>query len=315
MRLHQLDLNLLRVLKVVYRTRSVTKASEQLFMTQSAVSNALRRLRDHLDDPLFIRRNEGMVPTALVESIIGSIEYSLRNIEDALHSHLKFDPFTSARLVRLLSNDLAQMVFLPRLVKHLSDVAPGVRLETVETPWDEGKRAMYEGRVDVALGNWPRAGSDYVRVELFDERFVVLMGAQHPLAKQELHQSDYLAARHIDYRPGGESYNALRGKLDKLLAQENQMRNIVFTAAHGLGLASIVAESDVLLTIPSRLAAGMSVLSQGALVVKPLPYPVPSVMITMQWHARADHDPALVWFRQQVIELFQSPSSSAPQAD
>ncbi len=298
-----LDLNLLRVLRTVYATRNVTKAAQTLFTTQSAVSNALRRLRERLDDPLFIRGGDGMVPTALVQSLIGPIESGLGGIEAALRDTRAFDPQTSDRLFRVLGNDLAQMVFMPPLLRHLAGVAPDVRLETVDIPLDEARHAMSEGMIDIAVGNWPEIGSDYRRRNLFSETFVVLMSQSNPLAAGTLSVGDYLAARHVDYRPGGESYPVLMRALDTLLMARSATRRIVFTARHGLGLAAVIADSDMLLTIPGRLAASMTA-RLDALVSKPFPYPTPRFTISAQWHVRSDHDPAVCWFRDQFVTLF-----------
>lgn len=297
------DLNLLRVLLAVHSTRSVSKAAQQLFMTQSAISNALRRLRAQLNDQLFVRSKAGMQPTALVESIVGPIETSLRSIEEAVHAHQRFQPARSERLFRFLSNDLAQMFFIPPLISHLSRVAPLIRLETVDTSWEDGRRALHEGQLDLAIGNWLPMGVGYHSVELFREHFVVLMSRKHALARRGLTRAAYVEARHVDYRPGGESYRVLRGALDEVLARGGQARRIAFTAGHGLGLAAIIANSDLLLTLPSRLAAAMTS-DRRSLVVQPLPYESPSVVVSMQWHSRSSQDPALVWFRQQLVDLF-----------
>lgn len=297
------DLNLLRVLLAVHATRSVSKAAQQLCMTQSAISNALRRLRSQLGDPLFVRGQGQMQPTALVESIVGPIESSLRDIEDALQACRDFKPAVSRRAFRFLSNDLAQMFFMPPLVRHFSRVAPLIRLETLEMSWEDGRRALHEGRLDLAIGNWLPMGAGYGRAELFCEGFVVVMSGDNALARGGLTAEAYARARHVDYRPGGESYRVLRDALDEALPQEMQARHIALTAGHGLGLAAIIANSDLLLTLPSRLAAAM-LAEHGGLTMEPLPYATPSVMVSMQWHERTSQDPALLWLRHQLVELF-----------
>ncbi|MCC6196709.1 MAG: LysR family transcriptional regulator, partial [Burkholderiales bacterium] len=303
MNLHRIDLNLLRVLRTVYATRSASKAGRQLGMTQSAVSNALRRLRLRLDDPLFVRSTDGMLPTALVESIIGPIADGLDRIEAAVSKPRSFDPATSDRLFRILMSDLAQLIFVPRLISHLSATAPDIRFETLEVAPDEGRRAMHEGSIDLVIGNWPAMGSGYYRQRLFSESFVVLMSQKNPLARRRLTKSDYLKARHMDYHPGGATYASLRGMLQKVLAKEKLGRHVTFTAGHALGLAAIAAQSELLLTLPARLASSL-VAGRSMLTIKPLPFPMPALTITQQWHARAHHDPANAWLRRQVAAIF-----------
>lgn len=305
-----LDLNLLRVLRTVYATRSVTKAAQTLFTTQSAVSNALRRLRERLDDPLFIRSADGMVPTALVQSLIGPIENGLGGIETALRDARVFDPRTSHRLFRILGNDLAQMVFVLPLLRHFASVAPDLGLETVDISLAEARHAMGDGIIDIAVGNWSSFGTDYRRQDLFTETFVVLMGASNPLAGKKLTAGSYLAARHVDYRPGGDSHPVLMQAMEMLQREHRATRRIVLTAKHGLGLASVVADSNMLLTIPQRLAASMTERID-ALVTKPFPYPTPPFTISAQWHVRSDYDPAGRWLREQLFALFADAGARA----
>lgn len=303
MNVHTIDLNLLRVLRAVYATRSASKAAQQLGMTQSAVSNALRRLRVRLDDPLFIRSTDGMMPTARVDSLIVPIMVGLDRIESALDEPRRFEPGSSDRLFRILMSDLAQMIFVPRLLVHLNAAAPGVRLETLNVPLEEGRQRMHEGSIDLVLGNWPAMGPGYYRQRLFSERFVVLMGERNRLSKGKLTKSDYLKARHVDYRLGGATYATLRRSLDKLLTEEKLERHVTFTAGHALGLGTIIAESDLLLTLPGRLASSM-LAARPTLIIKPLPFPIPAFSITQQWHPRAHHDPANIWLRREMASIF-----------
>ncbi|HMW24101.1 MAG TPA: LysR family transcriptional regulator [Burkholderiaceae bacterium] len=297
-----LDLNLLRVLRSVYATRHVSRAGDELGMTQSAVSNALRRLRQRLGDELFIRSAQGMLPTARVEALIGGVNSGLAQIDAALAAPPAFDPARSTRSLRLLGNDLAQMVFLPRLLAHFDAVAPGIRLETVDAPVDEARRLLQDGRVDLALGNWPPLGEDFHRQRLFSETLVVLMSRQHPLWGRELSREDYLREAHVDYRPSGATYSHLQTLLDRALDQEGLKREVRVIAGHALGLASIIGSSRLLLTLPGRLAQALSA-GRDALGIAALPFPSPAFTISQQWHTRAHRDPGLVWLRRQVVTL------------
>ncbi|KAB0620578.1 LysR family transcriptional regulator [Castellaniella defragrans] len=303
MRPELLDLNLLRILRAVYATRNVTQAAQQLCITQSAVSNALRRLREHLDDPLFVRSAHGMAPTPLTQALMAPIEHSLQRIETALRDTQSFDPLESTRSFRLLGNDLAQQVFIPTLLRHLAVHAPHVRLETVDVPPEQASQAMAEGRIDLAIGHWPELSRECRRETLFTETFVVLMRRTNPLAGQRLTTAGYLASKHVDYRPGGSSYPALMQALGQIAGPAGAGRHIVFTARHALGLAGVVADSDLLLTIPSRLADSMLALYDTLVTRKP-PFSVPRFPISIQWHFRTSHDQASHWLRRQFTSLF-----------
>lgn len=301
-----IDLNLLRVLCTVHATKSASKAAEELGITQSGVSNALRRLRAAFSDPLFVRCADGMQATARAQELIDRIAPGMAHIESALVSDMAFDAAVSSRLFRIMANDLAQMVLMPRLLAQLMPVAPNLRFETVDASPEEGRRGMEGGSIDLVFGNWPPFGLDFHQQVLFKEVFVVLMRADHPLSRRKLTRSAYLNARHLDYRPAGVSYQSLRQVLDRALQAQNQRRHVTFTAAHALGLASVLGESDLLLTLPSRLVSAM-VSGRKQLVVRPLPIASPEMTITLQWHARVHRDPSVTWLRRSIAQLFSGP--------
>lgn len=302
----EIDLNLLRVLCAVHATRSASKAAEELGMTQSGVSNALRRLRISFSDPLFVRCADGMQATARAQELIDLIAPGMADIESALTSTTGFDPAQSSRLFRIMASDLAQVVLMPRLLARLSPMASNVRFETVDASPEDGRRGMEGGSIDMVFGNWPAFGLDFHRQVLFKETFVVLMREDHPLSRRKLTRSAYLNARHLDYRPGGVSYQSLRQVLDKVLQTQNQKRHVTFTAAHALGLASVLCESDLLLTLPSRLVSAIT-FGRTQLVVRPLPIDSPEMAITLQWHTRVHRDPAVTWLRRSIVDIFSTP--------
>lgn len=297
------DLNLLRVLCAVHATRNVSRAADELGMTQSGVSNALRRLRTVFADPLFVRCADGMQPTARAQDLIDLIGPGMADIQSALATETAFDPAQSTRLFRIMASDLAQMVLMPKLLARVAPLAPNVRFETVDASPEDGRRGMEGGAIDLVFGNWPAFGLDFHRQVLFKEVFLVLMREDHPLSQRRLTRSAYLNAKHVDYRPGGVTYQSLKQVLDKVLKTQNRQRDVTFTAAHALGLTSVLSESDLLLTLPSRLVSAIQV-GRKQLVARPLPVASPEMPITLQWHARVHRDPSVIWLRRVIAELF-----------
>ena len=302
------DLNLLRVLCAVHATKSVSRAAEELGITQSGVSNALRRLRAALADPLFVRCAEGMQATTKAQELVDRISPGMADIQAALASEMAFDAATSSRLFRIMASDLAQMVLMPRLLSQWMPLAPHLRFETVDASPEDGRRGMEGGSIDLVFGNWPAFGLDFHRQVLFKEKFVVLMRADHPLAARRLTRRAYLDANHLDYRPGGVTYQSLRQVLDKVLQTQQKKRHVTFTAAHALGLASVLSESDLLLTLPSRLVSAITA-GRTQLVVRELPIDSPEMTITLQWHARVHRDPSVTWLRRAIARLFEEPGA------
>ena len=153
MNFNNLDLNLLRVFDAIFQTRSVTLASSNLHLTQPAVSKQLNRLRELLEDPLFVRTNDGMAPTPRAEAIAGAIRQALADVRNAVERQLGFDPSSSDRTFRIFMNDAGQMVLLPRVLALLAQEAPSVNIQTVQMPTLRMRSVGLEsGDVDLAVG-------------------------------------------------------------------------------------------------------------------------------------------------------------------
>ncbi len=301
MNINTVDLNLFLVFQAIHSTRSVTLAGERLGMTQSAVSNALKRMRERFNDPLFVRTNEGMVPTLLADRLIGYIEAGIAQFTQAIDQGESFDLASSKRVFRIAINDIGQLVMMPRLLSEVRKLAPHIGFETVDASIGDTRQKMMHGHVDVALGSWEAFGDTFYQQRIFDETFVVLMSSSNPAAAGGLTLERYLAAEHIAYRPNGTTNSELVQTLTRAGLMEQ--RHVVLTAAHSLGLSSIVAASDLLLTLPKRLAEAM-VASRDDLVIAAAPFDVVPFAIRQQWHERFHADIGNRWLRQMVFSLF-----------
>ena len=307
MKINSIDLNLFLVFQAVYVTRSVTLAGERINMTQSAVSNALKRIRERFNDRLFVRTADGMVPTPLADRLIGPIEAGIRHLSQAMDQGPTFSPETSSRELHVAVNDIGQLVMMPTLIKAARERAPGVRFETVDATIAQARHMMVAGQIDLAVGSWEGMGQAYYRQRLFDESFMVLMSATHPLASRHLTADAYMAAEHVAYRPSGTTDLELQQSLQR--SDIAGQRNVVLTAAHSLGLSSIVATSNLLLTAPTRLAQSMTH-GRADLRMKPTPFAIQPFLICQQWHERFHQDSGNRWLRQLMFELFHEPSTA-----
>jgi DNA-binding transcriptional LysR family regulator len=313
MNINSIDLNLFLVFQAIYATRSVTLAGDRLGMTQSAVSNALKRMRERFNDALFVRTADGMVPTPVAERLIAPIEEGIACLVQAVDQGRNFEPETSSRIFRIAVNDIGQLVMMPELLSVARSVAPGIRFETVDVSMADARQRMLHGQIDIALGSWESMGPSFYQQRLFDETFVVLMSKASPLgARERIELDDYLAAEHIAYRPQGTTDSQLQQTLDRAGALDR--RRVVLTAAHSLGLTSIVATSGLLLTAPARLAKAM-VATRADLRSVDAPFEVRPFEIRQQWHERFHQDSGNRWLRELIFGLFHERSSrdSAPQ--
>lgn len=311
MNIQSIDLNLFLVFQAIFATRSVTLAGERLGMTQSAVSNALKRMRERFNDVLFVRSAEGMVPTPLAERLIGPVEEGLAAFSQAVDQGRTFEAGTSGRLFRIAVNDIGQLVMMPRLLSLARGLAPGIRFETVDVPRAEARQRMLHGQIDVALGSWEPMGPSFYQQRLFDETFVVLVARASPLGTRDsIALDDYLAAEHIAYRPRGTTDHQLQQALERVGALDR--RRVVLTAAHSLGLSSIVATTGLVLTAPQRLAQAM-VASRSDLHILNAPFEVAPFEISQQWHERFHQDSGNRWLRELMFGLFHEKSRRAPE--
>jgi DNA-binding transcriptional LysR family regulator len=309
--INSIDLNLFLVFQAIYATRSVTLAGDRLGMTQSAVSNALKRMRERFNDTLFVRSADGMVPTPVAERLIAPIEEGIACLVQAVDQGRTFDAQTSSRTFRIAVNDIGQLVMMPELLMVARAGAPGVRFETVDVSMADARQRMLHGQIDIALGSWEPMGPSFYQQRLFDESFVVLMSKTSPLGTPErIELDDYLAAEHIAYRPQGTTDSQLQQTLERADALDR--RRVVLTAAHSLGLASIVAASGLLLTAPARLARAM-VASRADLHIVDAPFEVTPFEIRQQWHERFHQDSGNRWLRELIFGLFHERSRREPQ--
>jgi DNA-binding transcriptional LysR family regulator len=303
--INSVDLNLFLVFQAIYTTGSVTQAGEQLFMTQSAVSNALKRLRERFDDPLFVRTPKGMVPTPVAAQLIQLVEEGLAKFKQALDQVRRFDAGTSDHLFRIAINDIGQMVIMPLLLASARASAPSVRFETLGASVEEARQMLVEGRIDLAVGSWGSMGNGFHEQRLFTETFVALLNIDHEIQSTQMSFEQYFAAEHLAYRPSGASDAALQATL--LEADMLARRKVVFTAAHTLGLSSILASSSLVLTVPLRLGQALMSARSGLRIVQ-LPFAVRPFSVRQQWHDRNHADGANLWLRGQILNLFQGKS-------
>ncbi len=298
MNVEDLDLNLLTVFDRVLRERSITRAAESLGLSQPAVSNALARLRALTRDRLFVRASAGMVPTAYAEGVAPTIRQALDAIRTALQRGSDFDAATSDRCFTLYVTDLGEAYFLPRLVARLSASAPGIRFRTMPTPRDHPAAALQAGTVDLAIGNLPDLQSGFYQQRLFRERYVCIVRDAHPFIGERLTQKRFELAGHVLAAPSGTGHAAI----ERFLLEHGGRRAIAVEVQHFLAVPAIVAQTDLVGIVPTRI--GRQALRDHPVRLVDLPMAIPPFVVKQCWHARAHHDPGNRWLRRQFAELF-----------
>jgi len=295
MNVHDIDLNLLRVFDAVLREHGVTPAAARLGLTQPAVSNALARLRGLLGDALFIRTPRGMDPTPFARELAEPVRQALALLESALAHGPGFDPSTSTRTFRFYMSDLGQVEFLPPLVERVQSVAPEVRLEAVALEVEDLGDALAAGALDLAVGFLPGLSAPVRRQGLFRDPYLCLMRADHEI--KSLSKKSFLNASHalVTYRGGHRV-------IEEALERAGLARRIALRVPHFTVLPMVLERTDLILTLPARVARVYE--KRGRLKALPPPVPIPPAEVAVHWHERFEADPGNRWLRGQVIDLY-----------
>lgn len=296
MNVTSLDLNLLRVFDAVLRDRSVTLAARHLGLTQPAVSNALARLRAQFEDTLFVRTPGGMDATPFARELAEPVRQALALLESALAHGPGFDPATATRAFRFYMSDLGQIEFLPPLVERAQRQAPGVRLEAVALEVEDIGDALAAGALDLAVGFLPGLGPPVRRQPLFRDPYVCLMRADHPVGRS-LTRKKFLAASHalVSYKGGHRV-------IEEALERAGLARRIALRVPHFTVVPMVLERSDLILTLPSKVARVYQ--QRGNFKSLPPPVPIPPADVAAHWHERFERDPGSRWLREMVMELF-----------
>lgn len=296
-----LDLNLLRVFDAVMTEQNLTRAASRLAMTQPAVSNAVKRLRDALGDELLIRTAHGVKPTARAESLWPAVRRALADLEEAVAPR-SFELAKAHVTFRMAMADATAGLLLPPLVRVIEKDAPGIDIRMVPLTTREPRPLLLRGDIDLAIGFFPGvvaqlqgATETPIRHErLYAGQYVCVMRKEHPLANKDLSLDAYCQANHLLVSFSGRA----RGLVDDALLSLNKERRILLTVNQFFTAGKVVANSDLIMVLPRHLieATGMT----DALVAKELPFAMPEVHIDMLWHERDARSPGHQWLREQL---------------
>ncbi len=300
MNLRRLDLNLLVVFDAVMLERSVTRAAQRLFLTQSAVSSALGRLRHQLNDELFVRGPGKLRPTARAIELEEPVRTLLAELQQVL-APSEFNPATEQRSFTIATNDYFTAVVAPPLVQRLAREAPGVDLRIVPT----GGRAleMLDAReADVVCTSWSEPPPRFAIETLVEDDYVCVVRKDHAFARKAPTLAQFAKAKHLLVSPRGDA----RGFVDDKLAEKGLTRRISITVNHFAAAPQIVAESDAVLTVPRLIALRFAPPQFTKQFACPVAVPTALSRMSMIWHERLAQHPAHAWLRQTLLEVGRS---------
>jgi DNA-binding transcriptional LysR family regulator len=306
MDLRRFDLNLLVIFNQVLLDRSVSVAGEKLGISQPAVSNALKRLREELKDDLFLRTSRGMEPTPYAMHLAEPVVYALNAIQGALFKRDEFDPASSKRTFHLAVTDIGEMYFMPPLMDALASLAPHIQINTQRVSAGNPKEDMESGTVDLALGLQPKLQAGFFQRRLFRQRYVVMFRRNHPVAKSPMSLRQVTELEHVRV----VASNTGHGEVDGLLDAAGIQRRMRLAVPHFIAVGHILQSTDLIATVPERFAERC--VQPFGLTISRHPAKLPEIAINLFWHARFNRDPANMWLRQLIVDLFADGADGLP---
>jgi len=298
----KLDIDWLHVFVEVYKTQSVTRAADRLGLAQANASVALSKLRKHFGDQLFSRTSRGMEPTPFAQQIYPDVAESLDRLTHLSGSKAVFDATTAQREFRICMSDISEVVVLPALTNHLQRHAPGVTVEAQRISPDTPRR-LEAGEVDLAVGFMPHLEAGFYQQTLFEQNFVCLAAESHPRVRSRPNKRAFLAESHIVVTTSGTGHAIV----DKVMAQQGYARRVALRVPSFLGVARIVAQTELLVIVPRRL--GEALAQQERVRTYAPPLELPPFAVKQHWHERFHADAGNAWLRRTLLGLLGDQSA------
>jgi DNA-binding transcriptional LysR family regulator len=274
-------------------------------MSQPAVSMALRKLRNHFNDPLFIRTSRGVQPTPRAHALVKASRPHVLRLQEGLLPEETFDAARSTRAFIFALSDVGEIVFLPRLIERLRASAPHCAIRSVSMPPQQIARGLERGEIDLAVGYFPDlVQNNFFQQRLFTHQFACLMRAGHPRYAKRLTLKAFLEAEHAVVHAEGRSHELF----EKLLERKRIRRKIALHTPHFLSIPIIVSRSNLMATVPHALALYFARLAPQQFAVAMPPFEVAGFDVKQHWHRKFHSDARNRWLRLQVAELFNDAS-------
>jgi DNA-binding transcriptional LysR family regulator len=292
----KMDLNLLRVFHTVHTERSVSLAAERLGLTQSAVSHGLRKLRLIFKDELFVRSGQAMIPTSRGQALFEPVQRIMETLQNEVMPVAVFDGLSARREFSLAMVDMAEVVFIPPLMRFLRVNAPHCTLRTLRLPNEAMIDALERGNVELAIANVPGAHGNIYSQTMFLHDYVVIAWEKHPRIKSRLSWAAYQREEHIVVNAGSDV-----SLQESTLVPRGIKRKVVLTVGGFLSIPWLIQGTEMIATVPTRLSEGIT----QAAMVKQLALPEPAKPYGLQsvWHPRSHNDPGHRWLREALFKI------------
>jgi len=303
---NRVDLNLLVYLDALLRERNVTKAAHQLSLSQPAMSNGLRRLRELFDDPLLVRTSEGMTPTERALELEPIVREVLSKVDHAVQPRTAFEPGEAQRVFRIMASDYAESTLLPTVLGKLRELAPGITID-IMTPSDVSFLDVERGKVDMIINRFDSMPQSFHQIHLWNDSFTCVLSPENPVL-EDFTLENYLKANHVWVSKTGMGVGVgvdpddvqRLGWVDAALNALGKKRQIRVFTRHYQAAMTLAEQNDLIVTLPSR-AAALKV-NNPRVVLRDPPLDIPPLELKMAWSPLLQNNPANRWLRKLIAD-------------
>jgi len=305
-KVNRIDLNLLVYLDALLRERNVTRAANQLNLSQPAMSNGLRRLRELFNDPLLVRTSEGMTPTERALELEPMVRDVLGKIDHAVQPRGDFDPASAVRVFRIMASDYAESTLLPGVLGKLRTLAPGLTLD-IMTPSDVSFLDVERGKVDMVINRFDSMPQSFHQIHLWNDSFTCVLSPHNPVLA-DFSLDNYLKANHVWVSKTGMGVGVgvdpddvqRLGWVDLALNKLGKKRQIRVFTRHYQAAMTLAEQNDLIVTLPTRAAQLM--LNNPRVVLREPPLYIPPLELKMAWSPLLQHNPDNKWLRKLIAD-------------
>jgi DNA-binding transcriptional LysR family regulator len=304
--LNRIDLNLLVYLDALLRERNVTQAANQLSLSQPAMSNGLRRLRELFDDPLLVRTSDGMTPTERALELEPVVREVLTNIDRAVQPRSDFEPAEARRVFRIMASDYAESTLLPEVLGKLRNLAPGITLD-IMTPSDVSFLDVERGKVDMVINRFDSMPQSFHQIHLWNDTFTCVLSPENPVL-ENFTLDNYLKANHVWVSKTGMGVGVgvnpddvqRLGWVDAAIAKLGKKRQIRVFTRHYQAAMTLAEQNDLIVTVPTRAAQLKR--DNPRVVLRDPPLKIPPLELKMAWSPLLQHNGANRWLRKLITD-------------
>ena len=315
-KVNRIDLNLLVYLDALLRERNVTQAANQLNLSQPAMSNGLRRLRELFNDPLLVRTSEGMTPTERALELEPLVREVLSKIDQAVQPRGDFDAASAQRVFRIMASDYAESTLFPSVLGKLRTLAPGLTLD-IMTPSDVSFLDVERGKVDMVINRFDSMPQSFHQIHLWDDSFTCVLSPENPVLN-DFTLENYLQANHVWVSKTGMGVGVgvdpsdvqRLGWVDAALNRLGKKRQIRVFTRHYQAAMTLAEQNDLIVTLPTR--AAQLKLNNPRVVLREPPLEIPPLELKMAWSPLLQHNPANKWLRKLIVDTARELNGQQP---